>query len=181
MTYRPTETVFGSPWAYRIPSALYLVVALAALALVMIGENSPSNSWLYVYVVERDVHRIIGARTFAIVLIVSALASILRASMRGVRIRGDGVEYRDIVGLGWPRIRRYKWAQIDRILLDQPTTIALDLWDGSRAFLPRVSDRPGLSAVLEKIAAARAIPVRGGAGLDDIPESGEYEEETEQG
>ena len=53
--------------------------------------------------------------------------------------------------------------------------IAIDLWDGSRAFLPEVADREGLASVLEKVAAARAIPVRGGAGLDEIPESHEFE------
>jgi hypothetical protein len=180
MTYRPAESVFGPPGFQRIPSLVYLAVALAVLALVIVGERSPSNSWLYVYVVERDVDRIIGARTLATILLVSALAAIVRASMRGVRIRGDGLEYRDTVALGFPRFRRFKWAQIDRIILDQPTTIALDLWDGSRAFLPTVGDRAGLSAVLEKIAAARAIPVRGGAGLDDIPESTEFEDDAEQ-
>jgi hypothetical protein len=177
MTYRPTESVFGPPWVYRVPSFLYLTLALAIVAVVIIGENSPSNSWLYIYIVEKDVHRILGARTLALVMVISSLAAMLRASMRGVRIRGDGLEFRDVMAMGWPRIRRFKWAQIDRIILDQPTTIALDLWDGSRAFLPRVNDRDALSAVLEKVAAARAIPVRGGAGLDDIPDSGEFEDE----
>ena len=62
-------------------------------------------------------------------------------------------------------------------MLFKPRAIALDLWDGSRAFLPEVSDREGLAAVLEKVAVARAIPVRGGAGLDEIPESDEFERE----
>lgn len=179
MTYRPTESMFGPPWVTRIPSFIYLAIAAAIVAVVIAGENAPSNSWLHVYVVEKDVHRIIGARTLAIIVAVSALSALLRASMRGVRVRGDGLEYRDVIALGWPRVRRYKWAQIDRIILDQPTTIALDLWDGSRAFLPAVSDRDGLAAVLEKVAAARAIPVRGGIGLDEIPESGEFEEEEQ--
>jgi hypothetical protein len=62
--------------------------------------------------------------------------------------------------------------------LDLPECVALDVWDGTRAFLPEVSDRAGLSAALEKIAAARAIPVRGGSGLDEIPDSQELAEES---
>lgn len=174
MTYRPAESVFGPPWSQRVPSLIYLLVALVVLALVIIGEQSPSNSWLHVYIVERDVQRVLGARTLAFVLVVSALASIVRSGMRGVRLRPDGVEYRDVLALGWPRVRRFRWAQIDCIILDQQS-IALDLWDGTRAYLPAVNDRDGLSAALEKVAAARAIPVRGGAGLDELPEPSEFE------
>ncbi len=58
----------------------------------------------------------------------------------------------------------------------RPRSVALDLWDGTRAILPEVSDRPSLSATLEKVAHARAIPVRGGHGLDELPDSGEFAE-----
>jgi hypothetical protein len=177
MTYRPTEAMFGPPWPTRIPSLLYLAIALAVVAVVMAAERSPSNSSLYVYVVERDVHRIIGSRTLAVILLLSSIAAVIRASMRGVRVRGEGVEYRDVISLGLPRVRRFKWAQIDRVILDQKEQIALDLWDGTRAFLPTVGDRAGLAAVLEKVAMARAIPVRGGVGVDEIPESGEFDEQ----
>ena len=77
-----------------------------------------------------------------------------------------------------PKLRRYRWAQIDRVILDLPQSVALDLWDGSRAFLPLVADRTGLAATLEKVATARAIPVRGGVGLDEIPESADFAEES---
>jgi hypothetical protein len=46
----------------------------------------------------------------------------------------------------------------------------VELWDGQRAILPAVGDREGLAAELERVAAARDIPVQGGRGLDDIPE-----------
>jgi hypothetical protein len=177
MTYRPAETVFGPPLAQRLPSFIYLFAALAVAAVVAIAERSPPGSTLYDWVIARDAARLITSRTLAIVLLAGAVASLVRASMRGVRVRGDGVEYRDVLPLGWPRVRRYKWAQIDRIVLDTPRAIALDLWDGTRAFLPRVNDRSGLSAALEKVAAARAIPVRGGAGLDEIPERAEFDSE----
>jgi hypothetical protein len=177
MTYRPTETSFGPPLRLRIPSILYAVVAVAAVVVVLIAEASPSTSWLYVNVVERGVRGIMSARTFAACLVVGAVASLFRASMRGVRVRSDGVEYRDVVSLGIPRIKRFKWAQIDRVILDSPRSVALDLWDGTRAILPEVSDRSSLSATLEKVAHARAIPVRGGKGLDELPESGEFEDD----
>jgi len=178
MTYRPVETTFGPPFRVKIPSIVYAVVAVFAVMLVIAAERSPSDSWLYVNVVERGVRGLIGARTLAVLLGLGALSSVLRASMRGVRIRGDGVEYRDIISLGLPRLRRYRWAQIDRVILDLPQSVALDLWDGSRAFLPTVADRTGLAATLEKVATARAIPVRGGVGLDEIPESADFAGES---
>jgi len=176
MTYRPAETVFGPPFAVRIPSLVYLAVALVVGGVVVAGELSAPGSALHHYVVEKDINRLVSSRALAIVLMASALASVLRASMRGVRIRGDGIEFRDVISIVMPRIKRYKWAQIDCIRLDQPT-IAVDLWDGTRAFLPKVNDLPALSAALEKVAHARAIPVRGGRGLDELPESGDFEEE----
>jgi hypothetical protein len=173
MTYRPTETSFGPPLLIRVPSLLYALLALSAVVIVLVAESSSPTSWLYVNVVERGVRGIMSARVFAGCLVVGACASLLRANMRGVRVRPDGVEYRDIVSF-IPRLRRYKWAQIDRVILDAPRSVALDLWDGTRAFLPEVSDRPTLSATLEKVAHARAIPVRGGAGLDELPDSAEF-------
>lgn len=169
MTYRPTESAFGPPWTAWLPSALYVLVALTVVGMVVAGELAGDSSWLHMYVVERDVHRVIGARTLAFVLAVSSLASVVRSGMRGVRLRPDGLEYRDVLALGWPRVRRFKWAQIDCIILDSQS-IAVDLWDGSRHFLPAVGNRDGLSAALEKVGAARAIPVRGGVGLDEIPD-----------
>lgn len=179
MTYRPTETSFGPPLLIRVPSILYAVLALAAVVTVLLAESSPPSSWLYVNVVERGVRGIMSARVFAGCLVIGAGASLLRANMRGVRVRADGVEYRDIVSLGIPRLRRFKWAQIDRVILDSPRSVALDLWDGTRAILPEVADRPSLSTTLEKVAHARAIPVRGGQGLDELPDSGEFREEDE--
>jgi hypothetical protein len=178
MTYRPAETSFGPPLLIRIPSILYAVLAAAAVAVVLIAESSSPSSWLYVNVVERGVRGVMSARTFAACLVIGATASLIRASMRGVRVRPDGVEYRDVVSL-IPRLKRFKWAQIDRVILDAPGRVALDLWDGTRAFLPEVSDRSSLAAALEKVAHARAIPVRGGKGLDEIPDSAEFEDDDQ--
>jgi hypothetical protein len=176
MTYRPAETVFGPPLSVRLPSFIYLGIAAVVAALVLMGEMSEPGSFLHYYVVEKDINRLVSSRALGVVLLISALASVVRAGMRGVRIRGDGIEFRDVISIVMPRVRRYKWAQIDRIVLDQQS-IAVDLWDGTRALLPRVGDRLGLAAALEKVAHARAIPVRGGRGLDEIPEANEFDED----
>lgn len=178
MSYAPVESAFGPPLRSKIPSFFYLFAALAAVMVVLLAENSPTDSWLFVNIVERGARGVITARAVAFMLLLGALSSVVRASMRGVRIRGDGLEYRDIVSLGLPKLKRYRWPQIDRIILDSPQTIALDLWDGTRAFLPMVEDRTGLAAALEKVGAARAIPVRGGSGLDELPESSDFAEES---
>ena len=176
MTYRPKEAVFSAPWLVRLPSLVYLGIALSVLALVIAGERAPYGTWLHDYVVLADGRRFISIRTFATLLMVSSVAAVLRSSMRGVRVRGDGLEYRDVISLLVPKLRRFRWAQMDGIVLDGQS-IAIDLWDGTRAFLPPVSDRAGLEAALEKVAMARAIPVKGGHGLDEIPDSAEFDEE----
>ncbi|GMV15320.1 MAG: hypothetical protein HS104_29545 [Polyangiaceae bacterium] len=176
MTYRPAETSFAPPFVVLVPSFIYLSLALVAIGVVIAAHVGPTNSNLHIWIVEQDPRRVIGSRTFATLIAASALSVLLRASMRGVRIRPDGIEYRDVL-LGWPRIRRYRWPQIDRIILDQPRSIVLDLWDGTHALLPEVGDRAGLSMALEKVAHARAIPVRGGKGVDEIPESDELADE----
>jgi len=178
MTYRPTETVFLPPWRVRLPSLIYLLVALVIGGVVLAAEASSSNSELYVLVIENSSRRLISAETFAILLGISALATVLRTGMRGVRVYGDGLEYRDVVSFFIPKRRRYRWAQIDGISLREPKSIGLDLWDGTRVFLPPVADHDGLAATLEKVGAARAIPVQGGKGLDEIPESGEFGEDV---
>ena len=169
MTYRPREAVYSIPWLERIPSLVYLATAVVAVVLVLVGEHSDPSSWLFHYVVVQDHVRLISSRTFAVFLSLGAIASVLRGNMRGVRIFGDGVEAREITQLFFPRVRRYRWPQMARIVLDQPR-FAVELWDGQRAILPAVGDREGLAAELERVAAARDIPVQGGKGLDDIPE-----------
>lgn len=177
MTYRPTERVFLPPWQQRLPSLLYLALATTVMVVVLVAEQSSSNSQLFIRIVEHNARRIITPRTFAILLCVSAVSAAIRTGMRGVRVRGDGLEYRDVISFVWPKLRRFRWPQIDCVILDIPGEVAVDLWDGSRAFLPKVGDRDGLVATLTTVAAARAIPVRGGIGLDEIPEPADLEEE----
>ena len=176
MTYRPRESVYPVPWLERVPSLVYLAVAIVIVVLVVLGEHSAPSSWLYDYVVVRDRSRLLGSRAFAAVLSIGAVASVLRGSMRGVRVFGDGVEAREITQLFVPRVRRYRWPQMALIVLDQQH-VAVELWDGQRAVLPAVGDREGLVATLERVAAARDIPVQGGRGLDEIPEPPARDEE----
>src|SRR5690349_6523515 len=176
MTYRPREAVYSIPWLERVPSFVYLAAALVSVVLVLVGEHSAQGSWLYNYVVVQDHVRLISSRAFAVVLSLGAIASVLRGNMRGVRIFGDGVEAREITQLFFPRVRRYRWPQMALIVLDQ-RHVAVELWDGQRAVLPAVGDREGLAAELERVAAARDIPVQGGRGLDEIPEPPASEDE----
>lgn len=172
MTYKPTETVtFGPPWLEQLPSVGYLCVAVALVVVVVVGTLAPAGTWLFHYVVEADSQRVLGARPLAAIVLLSAIAAVVRARMRGVIVHPEGVEARDVVAAGWPRVRRYAWPQIDRIVLDAGAAIALDLWDGRREFLPKVSARERLALMLERVGTARAIPITGGTGLfDDVPE-----------
>lgn len=168
MTYRPRESVFAAPLAVRVPSLVYLVIALAVSAFVLMGQQASSGTWVFHYVVEEDVRRTMSIHTFAIILLVSSLALVVRASMRGVRIYPDGVEARDVLNFIVPKLKRYRWPQIEQIVVEGSSHISFDLWDGSRAYLPEVSDRALLASTLEHIARARAIPIRGGAPPDDL-------------
>jgi hypothetical protein len=179
MTYRPAETAFGPPLVAHLPSAFYLACAIGAVVTVFIAYQSPAGSFLYRQIVERSMNGVIGARAVSLLLVAGAVSSLIKTSMRGVRIRPDGLEFRDVVSLGIPRMRRFKWAQIDRILLDAPSAIVLELWDGTHAYLPEVSNREMLGSALEKVAMARAIPVRGGGGLDELPDSAESADSTD--
>ncbi|MGK3988057.1 hypothetical protein WME99_33750 [Sorangium sp. So ce136] len=183
MTYRPEKRIaFGPPLKERIPALLYFGFAIVVTAVILYGQNAPSSSWLFQYVVEGDRHRIIPSSVCAIILCVSALAAVLREQMRGVIVHPDGIELRELFGLGLPRVRRFAWSQIDRMAVPSARegaggegreegkplgNIRLDLWDGSRTWLPDVGDKIALSVMLERVALARAIPIEGGTGLMD--------------
>ncbi|MGK4001048.1 hypothetical protein WMF31_00380 [Sorangium sp. So ce1036] len=185
MTYRPEKRIaFGPPLKERIPALLYFGFAIAVSVVIVYGQNAPSGSRIFQYVVEGDRHRLISSSVCAIILFTSALAAVLREQMRGVIVHPEGIELRELLGFGLPRVRRFAWSQIDRMSVppaqasggraaaapDSPSgNIRLDLWDGSRTWLPAVGDRLALSMVLERVALARAIPIEGGTGLlDDL-------------
>jgi len=181
MTYRPDKRqTFGPPLRERALTLGYLAFAAIVVGLILYGQNAPSNSIFFKYVVEGDRHRVVSSSVCAIILGVSASAAFLREQMRGVVVHPDGIEMRELLAFGVPKVRRFAWTQIDRMFVPSadprsPATkpgasvIRLDLWDGSRAWLPKVSNTTGLSLLLERVALARAIPVEGGTGLlDDL-------------
>ncbi len=185
MTYRPAGAVaFGPPLRERLPALAYLAFALVVSGLIVYGQNAPSGSRIFHYVVEGDRHRVISSSVCGLILFLSAVAAVIRTQMRGVIVHPDGIEMRELLTLGWPRVRRLHWSQIDRLFVPAanpargdvrsppPATgagIRLDLWDGSRTRLPDVAATMDLAVLLEKVALARAIPIEGGTGLlDDL-------------
>jgi len=193
MTYRPEKRqTFGPPLRERALTIAYVAFATVIVGLIIYGQNAPSNSIFFKYVVELDRHRAVPASVCAIILGVSAGAAFLREQMRGVVVHPDGIELRELLSFGWPKVRRLAWSQIDRVSVpsaaprpaakvsdaakkadadkkSEPATIRLDLWDGTRAWLPTVSNPAALGLLLEKVALARAIPIEGGTGLlDDL-------------
>lgn len=187
MTYRPEKRqTFGPPLRERALTIAYVAFATVIVGIILYGQNAPSNSVFFKYVVELDRHRAVPASVCAIILGVSAAAAFLREQMRGVVVHPDGIELRELLSFGWPKVRRLAWSQIDRVSVPpaaprpaakasdpgkktDPATIRLDLWDGTRAWLPNVSNPAALGLLLEKVALARAIPIEGGTGLlDDL-------------
>ncbi|MBI5531209.1 MAG: hypothetical protein HY898_00735 [Deltaproteobacteria bacterium] len=164
MTYKPQRRqAFGPPTTTWILPAIYFVLSLAFLATVMLGQMMPSNSWLFRYIVEGDEHRILGARALSLIMFGGGVAALIRTGMRGVIIHPDGIEARYVIGFGWPKVKNCTWMEIDKLVLDRGH-VMLYLWDGSLFGLPDVFDKAGLAHVLERVAAARAIPLRGGSG-----------------
>jgi hypothetical protein len=184
MTYRPERRIaFGPPLRQRAASLAYLAFALAVCGVIVYGQHAPTSSIFFRYVVEGDSGRVIPSSVCAIILTCSAIAAVLREQMRGVVLHPDGIDVRELLSLGWPRVRRFHWSQIDRVFVpraDAPATvdkavgraggaksIRLDLWDGTRQWLPDVARASELGMMLERVALARAIPIEGGTGLVD--------------
>src|SRR5262245_22989654 len=118
MTYRPERTVsFGPPLRQRAPAFAYLAFALGVCGLIVYGQHAPSGSAIFHYVVEGDAGRLVPSSVFAIILITSALAAVIREQMRGVVLHPEGIDVRELLTLGWPRVRRFHWSQIDRMFV----------------------------------------------------------------
>lgn len=184
MTYRPERRIaFGPPLKQRVPSYAYLAFALAVCGVIVYGQHAPAGSKLFRYVVEGDAGRVIPSSVCAIILVTSAMGAVLREQMRGVILHPEGIDVRELLTLGWPRVRRFHWSQIDKVFVPPATvsdaprapaqettaskTIRLDLWDGTRTWLPDVARAGELGMMLERVALARAIPIEGGTGLVD--------------
>lgn len=150
---------FGPPLKTKIPSFVYLAVALVAATLVALAYSSSSSSALFRYIVEGDKHRILSAPGFALILVASAVGTVVRTHMRGVVISGEGIETRTLMAFGLPRVRAWAWPQVDRIIVDDTHQVLIELWDGSYERLPEVGTPSRLSELLQQIAAGRRIQV----------------------
>jgi len=142
MTYSPpagAKAKFGPPLRSRVPSAIYLAGALVLGSMVLYAYSwAPSSSQVFAYVVEGDRTRPISANILAIIVVVSALATVLRTHMRGVLLSDDWIEARYLLPFGIPRARRWGWPQVLRVVVDG-TSVGFELWDGSFAKLPEVA------------------------------------------
>ena len=185
MTFRPGKVTFSPPWSVRLPSTIYFALATIVALGVVLAPYFPTDSWLYREIVLGDQRRVFTSAAAATILFVSALASIIRQAMAGVIVHPDGIETREIMSLGVPRVKKLAWAQIDRVAIPRATEadakaapartaagtpitkIRLDLWNGHQQFLPDVARGGDLALALERVALARAIPIEGGTGLVD--------------
>ena len=143
MSYSPPageRLKFGPPLAARIPSAIYLAGALVLGALVLYAYQAAStNSLLFVWVVEKDRGRPLSANVLTLIVVISAIGTVLRTHMRGVLVSDDWIEARYLLPFGIPRARRWAWTQVHRVVLDG-TRLAFEFWDGSFERLPEVAD-----------------------------------------
>jgi hypothetical protein len=162
MTYSPpsaARTKFGPPLRTRVPSALYLLGAAALGAAVLYAYTAaPSSSRLFVWAVEGDRDRPVSSSVLAVLVFVSAIATVLRTHMRGVLVSEEWLEARYLLPLGIPKARRWGWTQVLRVVVDD-TRIALELWDGTFEKLPEVASARELVQLVLRHAQRRRIDV----------------------
>jgi hypothetical protein len=172
MTYSPpahprSRSKFGPPLRMRIPSALYLAGALALGAVVSYAYGyAPSSSRVFVWVVEGDRGRPVPASILAAIIVLSAVATVLRTQMRGVIVSEEWLEVRALLPLGVPRARRWGWPQVLRVVVDRDR-IGLELWDGTFERLPEVARAADLVSLMVNQAARHRIDV---SVLDPTPQ-----------
>jgi hypothetical protein len=169
MSYWRRQSRFSVPWSHQLPAFCYLLLALLSVLFVIAGEQSDPSSWLFYLVVAQDAGRVVSARGFAALLVVGSIAAALQGALRGVRIRRDGIELRDLRYSVLPRALHLRWAQLSLVSLGQ-SPVLVELWDGRTVTLPLVADPGALGRALEVAAAAHGVAVQGGPGLDDLPE-----------
>ncbi len=159
MAYSPDagpRRSFGPPTITMLPSLIYLAFALGVVGMVMLAHGASSNSSLYVWVVEGDKGRPFGSGPLSGFIALSAVATVVRARLRGAVVGPDGVETRTLLAMGIPRIRKLAWPQIDRVVIDDENeSVVLELWNGAYERLPDVRDRKGLADMIEGYASSR--------------------------
>ncbi len=158
----PTETheryAFGPTWLARLPSIVWFLFSVGVTTIVVLAHHMSSNSSLTMWVVERDRNGI-PASVLAFLVLASGIATLVRAHMRGVIVQRHGLEARYVLPLGVPRVRRWAWAQIHRMIVDPRSGVILELWTGQYEKLPVVARTAELTAVLERKGAEHGITV----------------------
>jgi hypothetical protein len=154
MAYNPDERerfVFGPPLWQRLPSFLFVgFAAMLGLATFAAHHGAPGSS----------LHRFIVAENrtpLVIIIVLASVATFIRSGLRGVVVTREGVETRTL-SMGFPRVRRFRWAQIDRVLLDE-RDVVFELWDGSFERLPRVHEAEKMVDLLGRVAIGRGRSV----------------------
>lgn len=157
MSYNPNTdqpVAYGPPLAQQLPSYVYfgltVAFALTVASAYVLGPLSRVGVWVF----EGDRDRPFPAAALAVILLVSGLATVWRARMRGVVVHPEGLEARYLMALGLPRVRKWTWAQVDRFILDEDG-IMLELWNGDYERLPDVARIDSLRGALAQIAALR--------------------------
>lgn len=160
MAYQPEPAeryAFGPTLLARIPAILWFAFSLGVTLTVVLAHHMSSNTKLYVWVVERD-RGGLPASVLAFVVLASGIATLVRSGMRGVIVQRDGIEARYVLPMGVPRVRRWAWAQIHRMVLSDDG-VMVELWTGEYMKLPTVGKPLELAAVLAHKATEHGIAV----------------------
>ncbi len=160
MAYAPLRNdrfAFGPPLLARLPGYAFFLVAVAFGLTVLAAYSGPSQTRLFVWIVEGDRHRLFGSGPLAFVLMIAAAGNLLKTALRGVIVTADAVEARLLVA-GFPKVKRWTWAQIDRVILSGDE-VMLELWDGSYERLPTVRAGEALANLLARVATSRGRAV----------------------
>lgn len=161
MTYEPPDGArlkFGPPVRARIPSAIYLAAAIVFAGVTWLAYDSPPGSPLFSWAVDGDRIRPLSVSVIAIVVLISAVATVIRTHMRGVILTDDWIEARWLLPLGIPRARRWGWPQVTRIVVDGART-GLQFYDGGFERLPEVADGRALAQHIMRHAGRHKIDV----------------------
>lgn len=148
MAYNPNpgeRFAFGPTWGQRAPSLVFLAFAIFVMYLAYT--------------------RPIGSPFLAWIILVAAVGFVAQSSLRGVIVTRDGVEARYVVALSVGKVKKWGWAQIDRLVLEPKGGVLLELWDGTYEKLPPVRDGAGLVEILARVAKGRGRAI---TRLEDI-------------
>jgi hypothetical protein len=154
MAYNPNPDerfVFGPPLWQRLPSLAFMAFAAILGVAALVAQSGSSNTALYHFIVTQN------RSPLVVVIALAAVATFIRSGLRGVVVTRDGVETRTL-SLGFPRVRRWRWAQIDRVVLDKKDVL-FELWNGSYERLPKVREAEKMVNLLERIAIGRGRQV----------------------